>query len=450
MAETISTRELFGNQDDIVSTADLFGGDEKPMPLTDVGKQALSNIPQSAVNYGQAMISPLVHPVDTVNNLRDVIFGGLGKVIPGADVGDQQSRFDALTQALKQRYGGYENIKKTIATDPVGVAADVSSIFTGGGSLAARAPGLIGKVGQATANAGRILEPVNAIKQTVGGIAGKVIPNNAAMRLYESSLKPPAPSAKFTREDQLRVLQEGLDAGIQPSQFGIDKLQGLIDDINGKIFEKIQSGSNQKSTTIIYPTDVVKRLDETEAFFSNMPNSKPYLNAIAEVRQGMLERGALSLDKAQKMKQTIYRVMNDSYGELSTATKEANKAVARGIKEEIVNIFPEINTLNKQESLYLKLEPMIEKAAGRIDKRDLMGIGTPLAGGMAGGILGPKAGAMIWLTKAIMDNPNIKAYLAIALNKANKGGIGKGYIDQRLAAYLSGKLNETQSNADLQ
>jgi hypothetical protein len=281
-------------------------------------------------------------------------------------------------------------------------------------------------------------------------LAGKALPDNIPMRLYESAIKPPAPSAKFSRLDQQAVLQEGLNAGITPSQFGIDKLEGLIDDINSQITNKINTGAKNGRT--VNTTDIAQRLDAAEEIFRDLPNPKPYLDAIDEVRQGFLSSKGqtMTIDKAQKMKTSIYRVLRDSYGELSTATKEANKQIARGAKEELQLIFPELKNLNKQESLYLKLEPMIEKAAGRIDKRDLMGIGTPIAGAAVSAVAGPAAGKMAWLLKAVLDNPNMKAHLAILLNKANKGGMGKGYIDQRLATYIASKANETQNVTNLQ
>ena len=119
------------------------------------------------------------------------------------------------------------------------------------------------------------------------------------------------------------------------------------------------------------------------------------------------------------------------------------RAIAYGIKTEIADIFPEITNLNKQESLMLRLEPIIEKAAARLQKRDLMGIGTPITGA-AGGILtgSGKAGTTIMLTKAVLDHPSVKTYLAILLNKANKGGIKPGFVEERLAAYWADKMRE--------
>jgi hypothetical protein len=194
---------------------------------------------------------------------------------------------------------------------------------------------------------------------------------------------------------------------------------------------------------------MVKRLDGAYEFFGRLPDSEPYILAIDKIRDGMLSKGAsLPIAEAQKTKQAIYTILKNSYGELSTATKEANKGIARGIKEEIVEIFPEIKSLNAQESLMLRLEPIIEKAAGRLNKRDLMGIGTPIAGAAASAVAGPSIGKVAWLTKAVLDHPSVKTYIAIALNKGAKGGVGQGFVEKRLAAYITAKMAE-KPNEDL-
>jgi hypothetical protein len=408
--------------------------------LLDATLQGLTNIPSSAYNVGKSMLQTVVKPVETGHNIAEIISGATGGSKNNGEA--ERQKWELFKQALKERYGGWSNIKNTLATDPVGLGMDASSLLTGGGSLAAKLPGMVGKVGTATANVGRAIEPFNVVKKGVGLIPTE----NVALGLYKSAIKPPAVTKKFTLAEQNEVLREGMNAGIMPTQFGIDKLQGLIDDINGSISSKIKMGSEQG--LVISPNNIITRLDDLKAFYENMPDSAPYIEAIKKVENGLIYKGTfkykkgIPLDKAQDMKTTIYTVLKKSYGELSDATKEANKNVARGLKEELVSIYPELKELNKQDSLYLKLEPMIEKAVGRIDKRDIMGIGTPIAGGAVASIAGGHAGATAMLLKAVLDHPNVKAYLAIALNKAKKGGIGKGMIDQRLQSYVAGKLTE--------
>ena len=72
--------------------------------------------------------------------------GGVQKLIPGEQGSEQYA--DAMGQFVKDRFGGVENIKKTIAEDPVGLLGDVAGLLTGGGMAAAKGAGLAGKAGK--------------------------------------------------------------------------------------------------------------------------------------------------------------------------------------------------------------------------------------------------------------------------------------------------------------
>ena len=77
---------------------------------------------------------------------------------------------DALLDFVKERYGGLENIKSTVAKDPAGVLADVAGLAMGGGGLAAKAAGTAGKLGSAASKvgkAGRAIDPTRLA--SVGG-----------------------------------------------------------------------------------------------------------------------------------------------------------------------------------------------------------------------------------------------------------------------------------------
>jgi hypothetical protein len=412
----------------------------EPMPWSEVGRKALQNAPSSALDFGKAVVSPFIHPIDTLQGINRIATGAKTKIM-GGEADQNTAAVDALKQILAERYGGYENIKRTLATDPVGSLADASTALTGGGGLAARLPGVMGKAGRVAANVGRMAEPVNLAKQVAVGGAQAILPKKLPMRWYESAVKPPAPTKGFTREQQIEALQAGLEHGILPTQKGVGKIRDRIDDLNDQIMGKIDEGA--AAGMRIDTGQVVKGLDQAYDYFGNLPGADEYVNQINAIRDSVLQRRYIPIKEAQEIKQKIGTMIRKEYGKLSSATVEANKGIAYGIKTEIADIFPEITNLNKQESLMLRLEPIIEKAAARLQKRDLMGIGTPITGA-AGGILtgSGKAGTTIMLTKAVLDHPSVKTYLAILLNKANKGGIKPGFVEERLAAYWADKMRE--------
>ena len=144
----------------------------------DVASQAFSNIVPSAVKLGHDIVQPILHPIDTAKSLAG-LGAGLGQKayrgVMGGEPGSYEQYPDAVGKALTERYGGLENIKKTIATDPVGALFDTSILLTGGGMAAARAPGIIGKTGNAIVKAGATIDPFTPVLAAGGKVASNVI-----------------------------------------------------------------------------------------------------------------------------------------------------------------------------------------------------------------------------------------------------------------------------------
>jgi len=150
------------------------------LPLAQVPLEAIKHIPESAMEFGKAISQPILHPVETVKSLGILAKGVFHKFTPGVQPSEQA--VDAIGQFFKERYGGYENIKKTMATDPVGFAADLSLMLQAPKMLSllgkTKQVNMIAKLGQVEgvktastidrmAEIGKAIEPVK--------IAGKVI-----------------------------------------------------------------------------------------------------------------------------------------------------------------------------------------------------------------------------------------------------------------------------------
>lgn len=164
--------------------------DEPPTrSLLDTGAEAVGSIPASAVQFGKGLYEAVAHPVKTAGSLLDIAAGGLenaaGAVLP-KPVMDFINSMEANPAAAKRavdtanqfggqmaaRYGSYDRLKNTIATDPVGFAADFSSLLSGGAGIAGRA----GKTGAAAklSRAAELTNPVNALAPA-GRAARKII-----------------------------------------------------------------------------------------------------------------------------------------------------------------------------------------------------------------------------------------------------------------------------------
>lgn len=265
---------------------------------------------------------------------------------------------------------------------------------------------------------------------------------------YESALKP---SPSVDAGTRAQVVDTALKNSIPVSKGGLAKLQDQIETLNQAIKQEIDNDP----TRPIDPNKVATRADDARTKFSQQVNKGKDLKAIEESRQQFLEEQGqpqlapgvagpaspappMNAADAQAMKQGTYRVLKGKFGEQGSASVEAQKALARGLKEEIATAFPEIAKMNASESRLLELQPLLERAVNRISNHQAVGIGTPAAGAAMKAASGSGvASSAAMVMKAVLDNPGIKSRLAIAVSKGAK----IPYADAlaRVAAY-SGSL----------
>lgn len=169
--------------------------DGKSLDWLDTIEQAGENLVPSAGKALAGVASSVMHPVDTVTTLGKIAKGLRSKIdgYAGADQDPEQKAkdeqlVDALGHSYKDKYGSLDGFKKYLASDPAGVLMDASTVLGGGGSLAAKLPGVAGKAGEVAADVGKVVNPLNpagvvtdAVKQFTGGFkaldaAGNVTP----------------------------------------------------------------------------------------------------------------------------------------------------------------------------------------------------------------------------------------------------------------------------------
>jgi len=150
----------------------------------------VSNIPSSAGRLAEGIGSMILSPIDTASSILDIGAGALQNVLPKTlvDFVNKSETPEALAAGkravdaanamggfLKERYGSLEKIKTTLYNDPVGAAADLSILFTGGGAAATRAA--TASRGPIVAGAMQGLPGMEAAARTSGALAttGKVL-----------------------------------------------------------------------------------------------------------------------------------------------------------------------------------------------------------------------------------------------------------------------------------
>src|ERR1035437_8096116 len=188
---------------------------------SDVPGQALSNIPKSAANFAGGIYQAVRHPLDTGMNLWDAAAGGLHNMLPkgltdAIEINPEAAQravktADAVGGFYKDRYGSMEGLKKTLSTDPVGFAGDISTVLgigagalNGGASLASKFPALAGAsdavapmVG-ALSTAQRYTNPVNAVAPVLGGVANASVTAGKNILGMTTGVGPESVSQAFT------------------------------------------------------------------------------------------------------------------------------------------------------------------------------------------------------------------------------------------------------------
>ena len=110
-------------------------------PAGGITQRAVKNLPGSAMQFAKDVTAPIHSPIQTAKGIGAVVEGTVQKSIKDRwraqgfkiDKDESEQASEAMANFITERYGGVENIKETIAEDPVGFLADAAMVFTGGG-----------------------------------------------------------------------------------------------------------------------------------------------------------------------------------------------------------------------------------------------------------------------------------------------------------------------------
>ena len=118
--------------------------------LKEVPAEAFKNLPKSTGKFVGGLKEAITSPVQTVKGIAELATGALLQAAPQPVVdwfnqyGDEEKVKRVMDMAKQvggmyvDRYGDYEKIKRTAAEDPVGFAADLSTLLSGGATATAK------------------------------------------------------------------------------------------------------------------------------------------------------------------------------------------------------------------------------------------------------------------------------------------------------------------------
>src|SRR4029453_6620279 len=202
--------------------------------LGEFAKGFAGNVLKSGAGVIGGAVSALAHPITTAENLGKV---GLGVAEKAYGLAPQHAQYaEAVGEHFKDRYGGWENIKKNGYEEPVGALLDVAPL-AGAAGTGLRVAGTAGKLGT-VADIGRGLETASTlgIPKAIGAVAeplkergvGLMVralkPTNAVL---EGAGKRWGPISDLT--GRARGIAEAIiEEGVNPNEAGVQTLmEGL-------------------------------------------------------------------------------------------------------------------------------------------------------------------------------------------------------------------------------
>jgi hypothetical protein len=165
----------------------------KNYALSQVPGEAISNVPASAKRFATGLYEAVTSPIQTAMGVLDIGAGALQKALPESAInfinqfeGNPAAATRAVEAAnaagglIKDRYGSYEGIKRTLAEDPVGAVADLSTLLTGGSAATTRLAPALSKTLQTASVATNPLTVVTKPAQMALAAKEKLFPSQLA------------------------------------------------------------------------------------------------------------------------------------------------------------------------------------------------------------------------------------------------------------------------------
>ena len=214
-------------------------GTEPELTFAQALAVGVCNTGSSGKSFVNDLYEAVMNPVQTIEGICSIIAGYGCQFLEIES--DYRAYSDAVTEYFSARYGSYAGFKKTLAQDPVGLAADLSMFVTAGGG-ALRSAAKAGTVASRVLPAGGVLArgvegamgalgKVGANMGTVGAAADPLcLPGKAVGKAVH--LLPKSVQQKFSAIHQDKISQGSTILsrsktiiGIGGTQYSIDKIR---------------------------------------------------------------------------------------------------------------------------------------------------------------------------------------------------------------------------------
>lgn len=200
---------------------------------------------------------------------------------------------DALKSSVKDIASKVANPKEAFLEDPAGTLGELSLLLSGSGK-GLQAAGKAGKLARALQTAGTVTNPMQAVTLPLRGAASVIDKTKLPEFLMESALKP---TKKYLPEDRKSLIASALRNKIVGSEAGLDKAEGLINNIeDGEVAKRIAELKAAGKLVDMGPvyreglTSAIQKFSSIDPDGPSAINATDYKRGILQVAKEMKKR----------------------------------------------------------------------------------------------------------------------------------------------------------------
>jgi hypothetical protein len=341
----LSTQD--NNDEDIDTSIDVETKSARSRVTNDsLIAEAMDNSGESLRQYGKDMLTPILNPIDTAKSVGELSKSVVSLIKPGEQGNEELAR--KVGQYYVERYGGLDNIKRTFATDPVGMLGDASLILTVGGA-GIKASGKVAQISKVTDPAAKVV-----------GMAGKItdpiyLPSRTALKTADLAGQAARGFSGVASGIGSSPYKTILQGGTEVTQAMRGKTDGAI--IVNKAQEGLQQlkdirrSEYQKGESELFPE--LQRIEvpiETRTKLSSL---------VDEYRQTQTTKGGISRIKKGG---DVDKVLTEIQKSLDDIPRAVNAEDLSAIKTQIGSIGDSVDFRTQAGAAYTKINKQYSEA----------------------------------------------------------------------------------------
>jgi hypothetical protein len=322
----------------------------------DVAGESFTNIPQSAATLATNIYDVVTDPLQAVRGMGQMVVGGTQKLMGDPYFESESAKaarmqgmkaFSAAGDYFKNRAGSEEAIKNTLATDPVGAAADLSLLFTGGGALAAKTP-MLSKAAPTLRTAAEYTNPLNLVTKPVASIISPKVAPEVKTLMNEGV----TPTTGQILGGGFQRLEEGLSSVPLVGDFIKNAQLRAVEDLNKAAFNRALKPIGKELPKDITGREAVQFADDAlgNAYQKLLPKmtvkaDTTFTTGLSNLKQAV-DSGAINQTTKDFFNKWIDNNVNNKFQGQGAITGETLKGIQENFRVKINEL--SASTLNDE------------------------------------------------------------------------------------------------------